>query len=108
MSKSGTSSLLSASRINWILMKLRDIVNHVPMVRFNRPQKDVSFVKNGVALMLIAAAPIWHPKRCANGEKTFIPKTETLILHFLRLISNLSKKEHLPSCSVQQQHNSIM
>ena len=53
MSKSGTSSLLSASRINWILMKLRDIVNYVPIVRFNRPQKDVSFVKNGVALMLL-------------------------------------------------------
>ena len=53
MSKSGTSSLLSASRIHWILIRLRDIVNNVPMVRFNRPQKDISFVKNGVALMLL-------------------------------------------------------
>ena len=88
MLQSGTSSLLSASRIHWILIKLRDIVNNVLMVRFNRPQRYFVW---GKVRCFDAAAPIWHPKHCANGEK-WIPKTETLILHVQPFILNLKKE----------------
>ena len=88
MLQSGISSLLSASRIHWILIKLQDIVNNVPMVWFNRPQRYFVW---GKVRCFDAAAPIWHPKHCANGEK-WIPKTETLILHVQPFILNLKKE----------------